>query len=131
MQQLVAQAKECLVGRVTPADATQQTAGVTRPTLDGWNTQGNVTFNPDTPDPSTGSGRTASVTLNEISTSQTRLSQVFVLNEQDRYLSFTLSGAALDDLNGALPLPNPPPVGEGANGALGAAQPLPAIAGHL
>lgn len=67
----------------------------------GWNTQGSATFNPDTPDPSTGSVRTASVTLNEVSTSQSRLSQVFMLNEQDRYLSFTLSGAALDDLNGA------------------------------
>ena len=75
----------------------------------GWNTQGSATFNPDTPDPSTGSGPStssgqsgmASVTLSEISTSQTRLSQVFMLNEQDRYLSFTLSGTALDDLTGA------------------------------
>src|SRR3990167_2854060 len=48
-----------------------------------------------------GSGGTASATLSEVSTSQTRLSQVFMLNEQDRYLSFTLSGAALDNLTGA------------------------------
>src|SRR3989338_4710536 len=48
-----------------------------------------------------GSGGTASVTLSEIYTSQTRLSQVFMLNEQDRYLSFTLSGTALDNLTGA------------------------------
>jgi hypothetical protein len=33
-----------LVGRVTPADATQQTAGATR----RWNTQGSVTFTPAT-----------------------------------------------------------------------------------
>jgi hypothetical protein len=57
----------------------------------GWNTQGSV-------DIASGTG---SATLNEVSTSQTRLSQVFMLNEQDRYLSFTLSGTALDDLNGA------------------------------
>ena len=67
----------------------------------GWNSQGSVDIAPSTIDPSTGSGRTASVTLNEISTSQTRLSQVFMLNEQDRYLSFTLSGTALDNLTGA------------------------------
>src|SRR3989338_10922713 len=48
-----------------------------------------------------GSGGTASATLSEVSTSQTRLSQVFMLNEQDRYLSFTLSGNALDNLTGA------------------------------
>ena len=58
------------VGRVPPADATQQTAGGTRPTLDGWNTQGSV----DVAD--------GVATLNEISTSQTRLSQVFMLGEQ-------------------------------------------------
>jgi VCBS repeat-containing protein len=57
----------------------------------GWNTQGSV-------DIASGTG---SATLSEVSTSQTRLSQVFMLNEQDRYLSFTLSGTALDDLNGA------------------------------
>ena len=74
----------------------------------GWATQDSVTFNPSafvTSDPastssgqaSTGSGRTvaSSATLNEISTSQTRLSQVFMVNANDRYLSPTLSGMAL------------------------------------
>ena len=65
-------------------------------TANGWNTQGSVDITP-----STSSGRTAFATLNEISTSQTRLSQVFMLNEQDRYLSFTLAGSALDNLTGA------------------------------
>jgi len=66
----------------------------------GWNTQGSVDITPTSFDTS---GRTVvgSATLNEVSTSQTRLSQVFMLNDKDRYLSFTLSGAALDDLNGA------------------------------
>ncbi|MDD5058335.1 MAG: matrixin family metalloprotease [Sideroxydans sp.] len=154
MQGLVAQAKDGLVGRVTPADAAQQTAGVTRPTtpapfptlplggmslafvgllrssrygglsiapdgstlvtqydwaanpafasldnVGGWSTEDGVDFAPA--DPSTSSVRTASATLNEISTSQTRLSQVFMLNTSDRYLSFTLSGTALDNLTGA------------------------------
>jgi hypothetical protein len=63
--------------------------GEARPTLDGWLTQGGMSFENGT------------ATLSEVSTSQTRLSQVFMLNEQDRYLSFTLSGTALDDLNGA------------------------------
>ncbi len=138
MQQLIAS-----VGRVTPADATQQTAGVTRPTtpmpfptlplggmslafvgllrssrygglsiapdgstlvaqydwaanpafanLDnagGWSTHGGVDFAPASTsiDPSTGSWRTGGgATLNEVSGSQTRLNQVFMLNEQDRY----------------------------------------------
>ena len=67
------------------------------PALDGWNTQGGVSFENGT---STGLS-TGSATLNEVSTSQTRLSQVFMLNDNDRYLSFTLSGTTLDDLNGA------------------------------
>jgi len=40
-------------------------------------------------------------TLSKASTSHIRLSQVFRPGVRDRYLSFTLSGAALDDLNGA------------------------------
>jgi hypothetical protein len=52
----------------------------------------------------------------EVTTSQTRLNQVFAINPTDRYLSFTLSGAALND-----PLPL---AGEGTNGAQGAAQTL-------
>ncbi|MEQ1526082.1 MAG: matrixin family metalloprotease [Gallionella sp.] len=55
----------------------------------GWATQGSVNI---------GNGV---ATLNEVSTSQTRLNQVFMVNANDRYLSFTLSGTALDDLNGA------------------------------
>jgi hypothetical protein len=50
----------------------------------GWATQGSVNI---------GNGV---ATLNEISTTQTRLSQVFMVNANDRYLSFTLSGTALD-----------------------------------
>ncbi len=55
----------------------------------GWNTQGGV-------DIASGTAK-----LNEVSTRQTRLSQVFMVGERDRYLSFTLSGTAIDDLNGA------------------------------
>ncbi|MEQ1526305.1 MAG: matrixin family metalloprotease, partial [Gallionella sp.] len=62
----------------------------------GWATQGSVNIAP-----STGSGQAGVATLNEISTTQTRLNQVFMVNTHDRYLSFTLSGTALDDLNGA------------------------------
>jgi hypothetical protein len=65
---------------------------------DGWSTEGSVVFNP-----STGSGRTGlgEATLNEVSGSQTRLSQVFMLNPSDRFLSFTLAGTALDNVTGA------------------------------
>ena len=56
---------------------------------DGWSTRGAVDI---------GNG---AATLREISTTQTRLSQVFLLNPTDRFLSFTLSGTALDDLTGA------------------------------
>jgi len=56
---------------------------------DGWSTQGNVNI---------GSG---AAVMNEVSDSQTRLSQVFLLKPTDRFLSFTLSGTALDDLTGA------------------------------
>ena len=73
-------------------------------TAAGWNTQGSVDIVASTGSgPSTGSGQsgTGSATLNEVSTSQTRLSQVFMLNDKGRYLSFTLSGAVLDNLTGA------------------------------
>jgi VCBS repeat-containing protein len=65
---------------------------------DGWSTLGSVNIGP-----STGSGRTGlgEATLNEVSGSQTRLSQVFLLNPTDRFLSFTLAGTALDNLTGA------------------------------
>jgi hypothetical protein len=66
----------------------------------GWATQGSVDI------------ANGVATLNEVATRQTRLSQVFMLGANDRYLSFTLSGAALDNL----PHPNPLPGGEGTNG---------------
>jgi hypothetical protein len=73
----------------------------------GWSTQGGVDFGSASgtstgSDPSTGSGRTdGGATLYEVAGSQTRLSQVFMLNPSDRFLSFTLAGTALDDLTGA------------------------------
>jgi hypothetical protein len=65
-------------------------------TATAWQTQGSVDITP-----SSGSGGVASATLNEVSTSQTRLSQVFMLNDNDRYLSFTLAGSVLDNPTGA------------------------------
>jgi hypothetical protein len=65
-------------------------------TASGWNTQGSVDIVS-----STGTAQTGTATLNEVSTSQTRLSQVFMLGDRDRYLSFTLSGAVLDHPTGA------------------------------
>jgi hypothetical protein len=59
------------------------------PVDNGWATQGSVDF----------TGGVA--TLKEVTTSQTRLNQVFVVNPRDRFLSFTLSGSALDDVTGA------------------------------
>jgi VCBS repeat-containing protein len=64
---------------------------------DGWSTLGSVDIGPSTSSGRTGGG----ATLNEVSGSQTRLSQVFMVNQRDRFLSFTLSGTALDDLTGA------------------------------
>jgi hypothetical protein len=58
-------------------------------TTAGWNTQGSVDI------------ASGMATLNEVSTSQTRLNQVFMLGANDRYLSFTLAGTALDNLTGA------------------------------
>ena len=51
----------------------------------GWATKGSVSV------------ATGSATLVETATQQTRLNQVFIVGPQDRYLSFTLSGIALDD----------------------------------
>lgn len=57
--------------------------------LQDWATQGKVTV-------ASGGG----ATLQEGAASQTRLNQVFTINERDRFLSFTLAGTALDDVNG-------------------------------
>jgi VCBS repeat-containing protein len=65
---------------------------------DGWSTQGGVDIGPSTSSGRTGMGE---ATLYEVSGSQTRLSQVFMVNDRDRFLSFTLSGTALDNLTGA------------------------------
>ncbi|MCX7149090.1 MAG: matrixin family metalloprotease, partial [Rhodocyclales bacterium] len=56
---------------------------------DGWSTTGNVAI-----------GNGAAV-LSETATSQTRLNQVFVVGEHDRFLSFTLANIALDDQTAA------------------------------
>ena len=54
-------------------------------TAPGWATEGSISI------------ATGSATLVETATQQTRLNQVFIVGPQDRYLSFTLSGIALDD----------------------------------
>jgi VCBS repeat-containing protein len=59
-------------------------------TPDAWQTSGNVEF-----------GGAGQVTLGESETAQSQLSQGFVINPNDRYLRFTLSGIALDDVNNA------------------------------
>jgi hypothetical protein len=51
----------------------------------GWDTTGKADVN------------NGEAILGEVSTRQTRLNQVFMVSAQDRYLSFTLSGIALDD----------------------------------
>jgi len=59
----------------------------------GWETTGNVAVNP-----SAGSGQAGgAAVLSEVAGSQTRLNQVFVLGEHDRFLSFTLANSALGD----------------------------------
>jgi predicted chitinase len=55
----------------------------------GWSTSGDVAFTE------------GAALLKETATTQTRLNQVFVLGENDRILSFTLSGIALDDVDNA------------------------------
>lgn len=52
---------------------------------DGWSTTGNVSFS------------NGAATLSEGATTQTRLNQAFVVNEGDRFLSFTVANAALGD----------------------------------
>jgi VCBS repeat-containing protein len=55
----------------------------------GWEVTGNVAI-----------GNGAAI-LSESPTNQTRLNQVFLVGEHDRYLTFTLAGIALDDVNNA------------------------------
>ncbi|MBK7003103.1 MAG: tandem-95 repeat protein [Rhodoferax sp.] len=71
------------------ANATLQSGNLA--TLQDWATQGNVVTSPSSGNSSAGA------TLGESTTTQTRLNQVFMLNPQDRYLSFTLSNLTLDD----------------------------------
>ena len=55
----------------------------------GWETTGNVSI-----------GNGAAI-LSEAADRQTRLNQVFLVGEHDRYLTFTLAGIGLDDVNNA------------------------------
>jgi hypothetical protein len=55
----------------------------------GWSTGGDVAITAGT------------ATLKETATTQTRLNQAFVIKPSDRFLSFTLSGIALDDVSNA------------------------------
>ncbi len=94
------------------ANATLTNGSLTNGSLnaaDGWSTQGSVEFR----NQGSGIGNQGVATLREVSNTQTRLNQVFMLGANDRYLSFTLSGAALDVPH---PLPNPPFEGAGTNG---------------
>jgi hypothetical protein len=78
------------------ANATLTNGSLT--SADGWSTLGSVNIGPSTSSGRTGLGE---ATLNEVSGTQTRLSQAFLINPSDRTLSFTLAGTALDDLTGA------------------------------
>jgi hypothetical protein len=90
-----------LFGEGVAANAPVQYDTAANPTLvngelnsaDGWETTGNVAVNP-----SIGSGQARGVAVfSETTSSQTRLNQVFVLGEHDRFLSFTVANAALGD----------------------------------
>jgi hypothetical protein len=64
------------------------------PPDNGWNTLGKVDFT------ASANGLGGVATLQEDPTRQTRLNQVFMLKPTDRYLSFTLSGNALENMSG-------------------------------
>jgi VCBS repeat-containing protein len=90
-----------LFGEAASAKAPAQYDIAANPTLvngdlnsaDGWETTGNVAIIP-----SAGSAQAGgAAVLGEAATSQTRLNQVFVLGEHDRFLSFTLANTALGD----------------------------------
>jgi hypothetical protein len=55
----------------------------------GWSSTGDVAI------------ASGAATLKETATTQTRLNQAFVIGPNDRFLSFTLSGIALDDVSNA------------------------------
>ena len=69
------------------ANPTLENPGFTGDT--GWSTEGDVAF------------ANGAATLKETAANQTRLNQAFVIGPNDRFLSFTLAGVALDDVNGA------------------------------
>ena len=60
-------------------------AGPSAGQADGWATTGAVNF------------ANGAATLSETATAQTRLNQVFIVGDTDRFLSFTVADAALDD----------------------------------
>ena len=83
--------------RSSPSSALTQFEVAANPTLTnpqfadrtGWSESGNVAI------------QNGSATLSETPTAQTRLNQAFVLGANDRFLSFTLSGIALDNVSSA------------------------------
>ncbi|MDP1705925.1 MAG: Ig-like domain-containing protein [Sulfurimicrobium sp.] len=82
-----------------PQFAIAANAKLENPAFDGgtgWTTEGAVAFANGS---SSGLGAGAA-TLTETAASQTRLNQVFVLGEHDRFLSFTLANVALGDQAG-------------------------------
>lgn len=82
-----------------PQFAIAANAKLENPAFDGgtgWTTEGDVAF---ANGPSSGFG-TGAATLTETTATQTRLNQVFVLGEHDRFLSFTLANVALGDQAG-------------------------------
>lgn len=64
-------------------------AGASADQASGWSTTGKVRF------------QDGAATLTETAESQTRLNQVFIVGETDRFLSFTVANAALDDATNA------------------------------
>ncbi len=80
--------------RYTQYEVAANAAFTTLDTASGWNTAGSVSIAP------AAAGQAATATLNEVSGSQTRLNQVFMPGDNDRYLTFTLSGSALDYVKG-------------------------------
>lgn len=64
-------------------------AGTSADQATGWSTTGKVRF------------QDGAATLTETAESQTRLNQVFIVTDTDRFLSFTVANAALDDASNA------------------------------